>query len=108
AAKLSRWAARVSGADTESKAAANNNLCISLTVMSKYDEAMAACTAAVALSPKSWAHHNSLGNLYLVTGKFDLAITSYETALAIYPGEDAVITNLTIAKKMRDGAIPIY
>ncbi len=61
--------------------AGHNALCAALTAAGRYEEAGAACDKAIAIRPRHWMAHNTLGNLHLVQGRLEAAIAEYRIAL---------------------------
>ncbi len=61
--------------------AGHNALCAALTAAGRYEEAGAACDRAIAIRPRHWMAHNTLGNLHLVQGRLEAAIAEYRIAL---------------------------
>lgn len=51
----------------------------------------------------SWASpHNNLGNLYLLIELYDKALSEYETALKLSPGDSMILENINFAKKLKN------
>ena len=65
-----------------------NEYCFLLIKQNRIDEAIEKYKKNVSLAPnKSWTH-NSLGNVYLLKGKYDEAIAEFNIALTINPNSD--------------------
>ncbi|GIX18086.1 MAG: hypothetical protein KatS3mg119_2272 [Rhodothalassiaceae bacterium] len=62
--------------------AGHNALCAALTAAGRYEAAGAACDRAIAIRPRHWMAHNTLGNLHLVQGRLEAAIAEYRIALS--------------------------
>jgi tetratricopeptide (TPR) repeat protein len=72
------------------------------------DDAADYFTKAIAASPQSVDLYNKRAEVYLTTGKYDLAIGDYNDALRLMPGERALLNNrgrAYTAKKDYDSAI---
>jgi tetratricopeptide (TPR) repeat protein len=83
--------------------AAYNNLCIGLTGMGKFDEAMDACDKAITLKPRQWSFYNNRGNIYFYRSEFDRALAEYYKALTFSPGDDVLLQNIALSLKVRKG-----
>ncbi len=86
--------------------AAYNNLCIGLTGLGKFDEAMDACDSAIKLKPRQWSFYNNRGNIYFYRSEFDRALAEYYKALTFSPGDDVLLQNIALSLKVRKGRGP--
>jgi len=86
--------------------AAYNNLCIGLTGMGKYDEAMQACDRALELRPRSWAFYNNRANIYFHRGMYERALAEYYKAMTFSPGDDVLLSNIALTLRTRKEANP--
>ncbi|MGQ0721097.1 MAG: tetratricopeptide repeat protein [Candidatus Eiseniibacteriota bacterium] len=59
----------------------------------RYDEAIAHLDRAIALAPDEWAWYNNLGNVLLLEGSVDDALTAYGKAKSLSPSEPLVRVN---------------
>ncbi|MSQ87192.1 MAG: hypothetical protein EXR10_10230 [Alphaproteobacteria bacterium] len=86
--------------------AAYNNLCIGLTGMGKFDDAMEACNKAIALKPRQWSFYNNRGNIYFYRSEFDRALAEYYKAMTFSPGDDVLLQNIALSLKVRKSLGP--
>lgn len=83
--------------------AAYNNLCIGLTGLGKFDEAMAACNKAIEMKPRQWSFYNNRGNIYFYRSEFDRALAEYYKAMTFSPGDEVLLQNIALSLKVRKG-----
>lgn len=81
--------------------AAYNNYCIGLTGLGRYDEAMDACNKAIEMRPRSWAFYNNRANIHFYRGEFDRALAEYYKAMTFSPGDDVLLTNISLTLRVR-------
>jgi Flp pilus assembly protein TadD len=81
--------------------AAHNNLCIGLTGMGKFDEAMDACNKAIEMKPRQWSFYNNRGNIYFYRSEFDRALAEYYKAMTFSPGDEVLLQNIALSLKVR-------
>jgi tetratricopeptide (TPR) repeat protein len=81
--------------------AAYNNLCIGLTGLGKYDEAMEACNKAVEMRPRQWSFYNNRANIYYYRGEYDRALAEYYKAMTFSPGDDVLLQNIALTLRVR-------
>ncbi len=86
--------------------AAYNNLCIGLTGMGKFDDAMEACNKAIELKPRQWSFYNNRGNIYFYRSEFDRALAEYYKALTFSPSDDVLLKNIALSLKVRKNRTP--
>lgn len=86
--------------------AAYNNLCIGLTGMGKFDDAMEACNKAIELRPRQWSFYNNRGNIHYYRGEFDRALAEYYKALTFSPNDDVLLQNIALSLKVRKSRTP--
>jgi tetratricopeptide (TPR) repeat protein len=86
-----------------------NNLCIGLTGLRRYDEALDACNKALELSPRSWVFYNNRANIYFYRGQYDRALAEYYKAMTFSNGTSVLMRNinLTLRKRGVPGAITV-
>jgi len=83
--------------------AAYNNLCIGLTGLGKFDEAMTACNKAIEMKPRQWSFYNNRGNIYFYRSEFDRALAEYYKAMTFSPGDEVLLQNIALSLKVRKG-----
>jgi Flp pilus assembly protein TadD len=76
-----------------------NALCVAFTKAGRIDEAIAACSEAIAISPTRWTALNSRGTAYFAARDFDRALADYRTALDVAPRRGSVV--MTIEHNIR-------
>lgn len=81
--------------------AALNNLCIGLTGQGKYDEALDTCNRAISKKPREWSFYNNRANIHYYRAQYDRALSDYYRALTFSPGDDVLITNISLTLQMR-------
>ncbi|MDX2141957.1 MAG: tetratricopeptide repeat protein [Rhodospirillaceae bacterium] len=81
--------------------AAYNNLCIGLTGLGRYDEAMEACNKAVEMRPRQWSFYNNRANIYYYRGEYDRALAEYYKAMTFSPGDDVLLQNIALTLRVR-------
>ena len=81
--------------------AAYNNLCIGLTGMRKFDDAIAACDKAVAMKPRQWSFYNNRANIFFYLGQYDRALAEYYKAMTFSPGDNVLMSNIGLTLKQR-------
>jgi Flp pilus assembly protein TadD len=86
--------------------AAYNNLCIGLTGLGKFDEAMTACNKAIELKPRQWSFYNNRGNIHFYRSEFDRALAEYYKAMTFSPGDEVLLQNIALSLKVRKGRNP--
>ncbi len=85
-------------------AAALNNLCIGLTGQGEYDEALETCNEAISKRPREWSFYNNRANIFFYRADYDRALSDYYRALTFSPGDDVLITNISLTLRMRKKA----
>lgn len=85
--------------------AAYNNLCIGLTGLRRFDEAVSACNKALELKPRQWITYNNRANIFFYQGQFDKALAEYYKALTFSPSGTVLLSNisLTLSYRQRGG-----
>ena len=73
---------------------AHYNKAIVFEAMQRREDAEASFKAAIAQKPDFFAAHNDLGNLLLVTGKYDEARACFLKLLELRPGNAKALTSL--------------
>lgn len=76
-----------------------NNLCITNYLAGDYDEALAACNAALDLKAKDWRALTNRGNIHMARGNYEQAAADYHAALRLRPGEEVLRRNLAMAER---------
>ena len=61
---------------------ASNALCAALSKDNQWDSALEACEKAINIRPHHWMARNSRANVYLMQGRYDLALDDFQIALA--------------------------
>jgi tetratricopeptide (TPR) repeat protein len=100
-AALAREALRSGELMPQNVPAAYNNLCIGLTGLGQFDEAMEACNKAIELRPRQWSFYNNRGNIYFYRSEFDRALAEYYKAMTFSPGDEVLLQNIALSLKMR-------
>jgi tetratricopeptide (TPR) repeat protein len=80
---------------------AYNNLCIGLTGLRKFDEAIQACDKAVEMKPRSWSFYNNRANIFFYLGQFDRALAEYYKAMTFSSGSNVLMNNIGLALQYR-------
>ncbi len=81
-----------------------NNLCIGLTGQGYYDEALDTCNKAIDKRPREWSFYNNRANIHFRRAQYDRALSDYYKALTYSPGDDVLITNISLALRTRKRA----
>ena len=84
--------------------AALNNLCIGLTGQGFYDEALETCNRAIDKRPREWSFYNNRANIHFYRAQYDRALSDYYKALTYSPGDDVLITNISLTLRTRKRA----
>jgi tetratricopeptide (TPR) repeat protein len=84
--------------------AALNNLCIGLTGQGLYDEALETCDKAIGKRPREWSFYNNRANIHFYREQYDRALSDYYKALTFSPGDDVLITNISLTLRTRKKA----
>jgi Flp pilus assembly protein TadD len=85
----------------DSMPALYNNLCIGLTGLRRFDEAIAACDKALGMSPREWAFYNNRANIFFYLGQFDKALAEYYKALTFNPAGGVLMNNISLTLEYR-------
>lgn len=85
-------------------AAALNNLCIGLTGQGEYDEALDTCNKAIEKRPREWSFYNNRANIFYYRADYDRALSDYYRALTFSPGDDVLISNISLTLRTRKQA----
>ena len=101
---LARQALRSGGLTPSNVPAALNNLCIGLTGQGHYDEALDTCNKAIGKKPREWSFYNNRANIHFYQEKYDRALSDYYKALTFSPGDDVLITNISLTLRTRKKA----
>jgi tetratricopeptide (TPR) repeat protein len=67
----------------------------------RYDDAVAHLQNAIQLRPDAWHYLNNLGNVHLLRGDSDAALSAYDDALQIAPKEPLIWVNVAQAHVQR-------
>jgi Flp pilus assembly protein TadD len=94
----SRKAAELAGERTDLEARARHNAGIALLLTDRPDEAEQELGAAVELNPASWRAWSALGRARDARRAWEEARVAHERALALAPGEGAVLNNFGMSK----------
>jgi tetratricopeptide (TPR) repeat protein len=82
-----------------------NALCAARSKDNQWDGALEACEKAIAIRPRHWMARNSRANVYLMQGRYDLALDDFQIALAnLAPGSmeaQVVEHNIAITESRR-------
>ena len=81
--------------ETETRYYAWNAYCTVLTSLQRVDEAIAACSTAMAFAPEKWSAVNNRGTAKLVGGRLQEALADYQAAMSL-AGEDNQSVRRTI------------
>jgi len=103
-ADLARDAIRTRVLNADDMAGAYNNLCIALTGLKEYAEAIEACDNALVYQPRQWETHNNRGNVYYLMGLHDKALASYYKAMELKPGHAVLRANIARVLRQRKSA----
>ena len=87
--------------------AALNNLCIGLTGQGHYDEALETCNKAIGKKPREWSFYNNRANIHFYRAQYDRALSDYYKALTFSPGDDVLITNISLTLRTRKRAADV-
>lgn len=101
---LARQALRSGELTPNNVPAALNNLCIGLTGQGHYDEALETCNKAIDRKPRQWSFYNNRANIHFYQEKYDRALSDYYKALTFSPGDDVLITNISLTLRTRKKA----
>lgn len=93
-AQAIEWLDRAIALHPEKCAVAHYNKAIVFEAMQRREDAEASFKAAIAQKPDFFAAHNDLGNLLLVTGKYDEARACFLKLLELRPGNAKALTSL--------------
>lgn len=93
-AQAIEWLDRAIALHPEKCAVAHYNKAIVFEAMQRREDAAASFEAAIAQKPDFFAAHNDLGNLLLVTGKYDEARACFLKLLELRPGNAKALTSL--------------
>jgi tetratricopeptide (TPR) repeat protein len=85
----------------ENHAAALNNLCIGLTGLTQYSDAMDACLQAIDMSPRQWQSYNNLANIYFYLNQYDKALAQYYKALSFRSSSGVLLQNIRLTLDVR-------
>ncbi|MGZ6213152.1 MAG: tetratricopeptide repeat protein [Candidatus Binataceae bacterium] len=105
--KLAEEALRSGAVSADNYAGLYNNLCIGLTGLERFNEALDYCNRALALSPRAWAFYNNRANIYFHQGQYDRALAEYYKAMTFSDGTSILMKNinLTLRKRGVPGAV---
>lgn len=101
-----RAALRSGELTAENHAAALNNLCIGLTGLTQYSDAMEACLAAIEMSPRQWQSYNNLANIYFYLNQYDRALAQYYKALSFRSSSGILLQNIRLTLDVRSTRKP--
>lgn len=101
---LARQALRSGELTPNNVPAALNNLCIGLTGQGNYDEALETCNKAIDRKPRQWSFYNNRANIHFYQEKYNRALSDYYKALTFSPGDDVLITNISLTLRTRKKA----
>jgi tetratricopeptide (TPR) repeat protein len=79
----------------------SHNLCYTLTIQDRLDEAEPFCRAAIAVKPGFYEPYNTLGILQLKRGEYPEAARSFEQVLEKAPGFTLAYANLSVAQSLQ-------
>lgn len=101
---LARQALRSGELSPNNMPAALNNLCIGLTGQGQYDEALETCNRAITKRPREWSFYNNRANIHFYQEQYNQALSDYYKALTFSPGDDVLITNISLTLRSRKKA----
>lgn len=101
---LARQAIRSGELTPRNLPAALNNLCIGLTGQGLYDEALETCNRAIGKRPREWSFYNNRANIHFYREQYNQALSDYYKALTFSPGDDVLITNISLTLRNRKRA----
>ena len=101
-----RAALRTGELTAENHAAALNNLCIGLTGLTQYSDAMEACLQAIDMSPRQWQSYNNLANIYFYLNQHDKALAQYYKALSFRSSSGILLQNIRLTLDVRSTRKP--
>lgn len=84
---------------------AYNALCISLTSIGEFDEALVACNTAINLEKRKWQAINSRGSLHYKSGKYQEALADYRAAFELAPKLDRYFRVIEHNIKIAEGKV---
>ena len=79
----------------------SHNLCYTLTLENRLDEAEPLCREAIRLKPNYFEGYNTLGILQMKRGQYAEAEQSFEKALEIAPNSSLVYANMSVAESLQ-------
>jgi Flp pilus assembly protein TadD len=100
--KLASAAIGAGGLSVNEKAAALNNLCVSLALKRMYTQGVDVCSQSVALTPDRPGPYINRGNIYAKMGKESLAREDYAKAKALDPNSDLSERNISSMRWKED------
>jgi tetratricopeptide (TPR) repeat protein len=91
----------------ENYAGLYNNLCIGLTGLKRYGEALDYCNRALELKPRSWVFYNNRANIFFYQGQYDRALAEYYKAMTFSEGTSVLMKNinLTLCRRGVPGSV---
>ena len=110
AADMERWSEAVNLANEalrsgevmlENLPALYNNLCIGLTGLRRFEDAIAACDKALELKPREWKFYNNRANIYFYLGQFSRALAEYYKAVTFNPANSVLMSNIGLTLQYR-------
>jgi tetratricopeptide (TPR) repeat protein len=101
AVNLAEEALRSGEVTLENVPAVYNNLCIGLTGMRRFEEAIAACNKAVDMKPRQWSFYNNRANIYFYLGQFSKALAEYYKAVTFNPANRILLSNINLTLEYR-------
>lgn len=83
-----------------------NAYCTVLTSLQRVEDAIAACSTAMAFEPGKWSAVNNRGTAKLVGGRYEEAMTDYEAALMLVGEQNSnvretILHNLSLVEARR-------
>lgn len=99
--KLAEDALRSGEVTLDNMPALYNNLCIGLTGLRRFNDAIAACDKALEMKPRNWAFYNNRANIYFYLGQFSKALAEYYKAVTFNPANSVLISNIGLTLEYR-------
>jgi tetratricopeptide (TPR) repeat protein len=99
--KLAEDALRSGEVTLDNMPALYNNMCIGLTGMRRFNDAIAACDKALELKPRQWSFYNNRANIYFYLGQFSKALAEYYKAVTFNPANSILINNIGLTLEYR-------
>ena len=98
---LAEEALRSGGVSADNYAGLYNTLCIGLTGLQRFNEALDYCNRALELNPRSWVFYNNRANIFFHQGQYDRALAEYYKAMTFASGTSILMKNINLPLRRR-------